>query len=124
MPAIEVLLHREADGTVPLLAWMTCIPPKAGDKLRVRIRRLRDLGYELRRPEADYLRDGIHELRASLGGVQYRILYFFHGRSTAVLSHGLIKEALVPPREIDAAVDRRRSFRSNPGLRARMEETE
>jgi hypothetical protein len=35
------------------------------------------MGHELRRPEADFLRDGIYELRASLGGVHHRILYFF-----------------------------------------------
>jgi len=27
------------------------------------------MGHELRRPEADFLRDGIHELRVSLQGV-------------------------------------------------------
>jgi DNA-binding XRE family transcriptional regulator len=51
-------------------------------KCAVRIRRLADLGHELRRPEADLLRDGICELRARLGTVNYRILYFFMaGRS-------------------------------------------
>jgi hypothetical protein len=34
----------------------------------------------LRRPHADYLEDGIYELRWRNGTVQYRILYFFHGR--------------------------------------------
>jgi hypothetical protein len=28
---------------------------------------------------ADYLRDGIYELRPTFGGIHYRILYFFHG---------------------------------------------
>lgn len=122
LPRIEILLHRDDDGTVPVIAWMHSLPPKARDKLRVRIRRLLELGYELRRPEADYLRDGIYELRVSQRGVQYRILYFLHGRGTAVISHGLIKDAIVPPGEIDRAVRRREEFRSNPEAHASIEE--
>lgn len=72
----------------------------------------------------DYLRDGIYELRASSRGVQYRILYYFHGRSTALLSHGLIKEAIVPPGEIDRAVRRRKAFRTDPEAHANLEEIE
>ena len=71
------------------------------------------MGHELRRPEADLLRRGIHELRASFRGVHYRMLYFFHGQR-AVISHGLVKEKEVPPREIDLAIDRRRWFEEDP----------
>ena len=41
------------------------------------------------------LRDGIYELRIGLQGLNYRILYFFHGKEAAVVSHGLIKERRV-----------------------------
>ena len=61
------------------------------------------MGHELRRPEADFLRDGIYELRVSLRAVQHRVLYFFHGAMAAVVSDGLVKER-VPPKEIDRAV--------------------
>lgn len=56
--------------------------------------------------------------------MQYRILYYFHGRSTALLSHGLIKEAIVPPGEIDRAVRRRKAFRTDPEAHANLEEIE
>ena len=69
--------------------------------------------HELRRPEADLLRDGIHELRASFRGVHYRVLYFFHGQR-AVISHGVVKEREVPSGEIDLAIDRWRRFEKNP----------
>lgn len=72
------------------------------------------MGHELRRPEADFLRDGIDELRVSLQGVQYGILYFFHGAAAAVVSHGLIKERVVPPKEIDRAMIRKKQFTANP----------
>lgn len=63
MPRTKIALYREDDGTVPLLAWLDSIPDKARDKCVVRIERLREQGHELRRPEADFLRDGIYELR-------------------------------------------------------------
>jgi phage-related protein len=59
------------------------------------------------RPEADYLRYGIYELRASYQGVHYRVLYFFAGKAVVVLSHGTTKEDRVPNREIDRAIERK-----------------
>ena len=49
---------------------------------------MKELGYELRRPEADLLRDGIYELRVSINHVQYRILYSFHAASDVDRSEG------------------------------------
>ena len=65
------------------------------------------------RPEADYLRDGIHELRAKHEGVNYRILYFFCG-GRAVLSHGITKEDIVPAREIETALRGKALFEGDP----------
>lgn len=38
---------------------------KRGANWWVRIEQLAEMGYELRRPAADFLRDGIYELRAN-----------------------------------------------------------
>ena len=114
MPKTKVLLYREDDGTVPLLEWLDLLPSKAVAKCRVRIERLAELGHELRRPEADFLRDEICELRVGLQGQNYRMLYFFHGKAVVVLSHGLAKEREVPPKEIDKAVERKRRFEASP----------
>ena len=75
--------------------------------------RLAELGREIRRPEADYLREGIYELRASYQGVHYRILYFFSGKAVVVLSHGLTKEREVPRREIRRAIERKRQVEAD-----------
>ncbi len=114
MPRTNVLLYRDDDGTVPILEWLDAVPRKAQDKCRVKIRRLRELGHELRRPEADYLRDGIYELRVKLQRVNYRMLYFFHQDIAAVLSHGLVKEQQVPPKEIDRAIEHKAKFEKEP----------
>lgn len=114
MPKTRVVFYQEDAWTVPVLDWLDTLPAKAQDKCLVRIERLRALGHELRRPEADLLRDGIHELRVGLQGRHYRLLYFFHGRAAAVLAHGMVKERDVPPRDIEIAIERKNRFSRNP----------
>jgi len=117
MPHTRLLFFQDADGTAPVWEWLKELRarnPKAYAKCVVRIRRLVELGHELRRPEADLLRDGIYELRARLGTVNYRILYFFHGRNVAVLAHAITKENEIPIVEINRAVERKRTFVASP----------
>ncbi len=54
------------------------------------------------------------ELRARIGRVNYRILYFFHGRNVALLAHGLTKEAEVPAAELNRAIERKERFETDP----------
>ncbi|HEV3417397.1 MAG TPA: type II toxin-antitoxin system RelE/ParE family toxin [Pirellulales bacterium] len=111
MPKTEVRAFREADGSVPLQDWLDALEvsePKPYAKCLARILELAERGNEMRRPHADLLRDGIYELRAPFGGVQYRILYFFFAKNAAALSHGIVKERKVPDAEIDLAVRRKR----------------
>lgn len=107
MAHTEVYFYREEDGSLPLLQWLDALPRKAQLKCTHRISRLAELGNELRRPETNYLRDGIYELRASYQGVHYRVLYFFAGKAVVVLSHGITKEREVPDQEIDRAIKRK-----------------
>ena|SRR3990167_7520922 len=111
---VEVVFYREADGSIPLLEWLDRITPKAQAKCLVKIERLKSLGHELRRPEADYLRNGIYELRVGLEGINYRMLYFFHGNQAVVISHGVIKERTVPLKEINRAIERKIQFEHDP----------
>jgi hypothetical protein len=113
MPEIDLIFYQDDDGSVLLVDWLDQLPPKAQLKCLARIERLAELGHELRRPEADYLRDDIYELRASLRGIHYRILYFFHGEAAVVLSHGSVKERIVPPKEINRAVRHKEKFQEN-----------
>jgi phage-related protein len=124
MPKTLVVLYCEEDGSCPFLEWLDDLPVKAQAKCLVRMERLREMGHELRRPEADLLRDGIYELRASLQGVQYRMLYFLHGSVAAVVAHGIVKEGAVPAREIERAMVRKRRFEANPAKHRHAEEAE
>jgi len=110
-----VVFFQEDDGTIPFFDWFGSLDEKARDKCRIRLERLRELGHEIRRPEADLLRDGIYELRAKHQKVNYRMLYFFHLNEAVVISHGVVKQqAVVPTLEIDRALERKRRFLSNP----------
>lgn len=91
MPRTNVLIYRDDDGTAPFLDWFDGLPRKAQDKCRVKIERLRGLGHELRRPEADYLRDGVYELRVRMQRVNYRMMSFFRGRLQPFFLTGLQK---------------------------------
>lgn len=113
MPQTEVYLYRNEEDEIPLRDWLDDLPAKVQNKCIERISRLAQLGNELRRPEADFLRDGIYELRASYQGVHYRMLYFFSGKDVVVLSHGLTKERAVPPKEIDTAVRRKKQVEND-----------
>jgi hypothetical protein len=46
--------------------------------------------------------------------VNYRVLYFFHGRDSVILSHGCTKEGRIPPREIDLALGHKALFLRDP----------
>ncbi|MFL5245819.1 MAG: type II toxin-antitoxin system RelE/ParE family toxin [Gemmataceae bacterium] len=116
MPLTVVQVFRDEDGSVPLIEWLDDLQttePRAFSKCLDMILRLEQLGNELRRPLADMLRDGIYELRAKVGRVNYRILYFFSGSNVCCLSHGFSKEKNVPSSQIDLAVRRKRLVQTN-----------
>jgi phage-related protein len=97
LPQAEVFFFREPnDESVPLLDWLNELPFKVQAKCTERIDRLGELG-----------------LRTSFQGIHYRMLYFFSGKAVVVVSHGLTKEREVPPKEIDAAVKRKKQVETN-----------
>lgn len=116
MPETTVYFYQEA-GEVPVYDWLQDLSQKDRKALAnclAKIRLLAAEGHALRRPHADYLRDGIYELRAKRGTVNYRILYFFHGQNVALLAHGLTKEKKVPDADIDRATARKNRYEKDP----------
>src|SRR5438067_13018164 len=119
MPLTHVIYYAEKNAS-PFLQWTDSQQEKVQDKIFDAVARLEELGHELRRPEAEYLRDDIYELRIKKGHVNYRPLYFFDdikdartGRiiqRSAVIAHGCTKEGRVDPRDIDLAIARRKMY--------------
>lgn len=128
MPETLIVFYQEKDGEAPVLEWLKQLlkeDPKGYVNCVARIKLLAESGYELRRPAADYLRDGVYELRAKHRNIQYRILYFFHGQNLAILAHAITKEqAAVPTIDIERAIKRKHSFEANPESHTYVEEEE
>jgi len=117
VPPTEVFFYQEERGHASVVEWLTTLrrtDRRAYAKCVARLRRLAEVGHELRRPEADYLRDGLYELRARQGHVNYRILYFFHGRNVAILAHALTKEGVIPEADLERTLRRKEAFEQNP----------
>lgn len=125
MPATEVLYYRDEDGNIPVLQWLEDLEKKnkrAFKKCVVTIELLRDFGHELRRPTADLLEDGVYELRARVGKVNYRILYGFVGKDVALLTAGLTKEKKIPSAEIKRAAARLAEYKRDSAAHGFREE--
>lgn len=122
MPQIKLIFYQDEKGKVPLLEWLDQLPNKVQTKCFIKLERLSLFGHELRRPEAEFLRDKIHELRVSFQGINYRILYFFYQNQAVIISHGIIKEKQVPSSEIDQAIKNKTQFEQNPKLHSYSQE--
>jgi len=118
VPETSILFYQEKEGNVPVVDWLKELRtqnPVGFANCVGRIRQLQSAGYELRRPSADYLRDGVYELRAKHRNVQYRILYFFSGKNVAILNHSIIKKtSAVSKKDIDLAIKRKKKFEQSP----------
>jgi len=118
VPTTQMLFYCDADGKSPVVEWLQGLrreDPIGFMNCLARLELLENSGHELRRPAADFLRGGIYELRAKHKQVQYRMLYFFHGRNVAIVAHGIIKRgSAVPEVDIIRAENRKRQFEHNP----------
>lgn len=115
MPVTDVIVYREDDGSIPLRDWLDGLQAGARDRCLARLELLHEHGHELRRPHAEYIEGtDLYELRVKFHRVNLRMLYFFHGRVAAVVSHGFAKEGRIPPGEIELAVERMTKFKADP----------
>ncbi|HYL74319.1 MAG TPA: type II toxin-antitoxin system RelE/ParE family toxin [Bryobacteraceae bacterium] len=127
MPRTDVFFYQEDPEDVPVLDWLKQLRhsnQRAYESCVAAIARLGEVGHELRRPLADILRNGIYELRVKKGRVNFRILYFFHGRNLAILGHALTKEDKVPKADIERAIRRKKTFEADPAAHSYVAQEE
>jgi hypothetical protein len=108
MPNTEILVFRDSEGRSEFFEWLAANAKKKQLRAKcfAKIVLLGNLGNELRRPNADFLRDGIYELRFQYRNVNYRVLYGFVGQKIALISHVTTKLAKVANKDINTAVQR------------------
>jgi phage-related protein len=128
VPEARIVFYQDESGEAPVLEWLKVVlkkDRKGYANCVARIQQLASTGYDLRRPAADFLRDGIYELRAKHVHVQYRILYFFYGQNVVILAHAMTKDTdRVPVVEIERAMKRKELFEKNPKIHTYVEEVE
>lgn len=113
MPAVDLLFYRSGH-EVPALDWLLEQSADAQKRCGAALLLLARQGHEARRPLAENLGGGLYEMRAHVGRVQYRFLYFFHGQTAVVLTLGFTKEGKIPPMEIKRAQAMREVFEKDP----------
>lgn len=94
----------DKDGNKPIKRFIDSLPLKEQAKAYAYIRELKRQGNNLRRPMADYIRDGIYELRPK----ENRIFYFFYLRDSAVLVHAARKKTdKIPENDLRLCIKRK-----------------
>jgi phage-related protein len=106
-----MIFYRNNSGKCPVEDFVEGLPSEDAKEVVATIAALRELGNKARRPLADYLEDGIYELRARRFKKQFRVLYTFAGRQTILLLTGFAKKTKsVPAQRIKKAKTLRNEY--------------
>jgi len=108
----KIILYQTETGKCPFDDFIATLTDNERDWMAVCIEHLKREGFNIRRPQADKLRDDIYELRIQLKGrKKTRTLYFFCYNDYIVLTHTFIKRSdKVPDKEINKAIKYRNTF--------------
>src|SRR3990167_10284983 len=91
-------------GAKPVKEFIDSLTQKEQAKVYAYITELKKQGNNLHRPMADYLEDGIYELRPK----DNRIFYFFYLRDRAVLVHAMKKHVKkIPESDLKLCIKRK-----------------
>lgn len=91
-------------GNSPIKEFIDNLPLTEQAKVFAYIVELLNQGHDLRRPIADYLGDGIYELRPK----NNRIFYFFFLKDSAVLLHAIRKKTdKIPEKDLKLCIKRK-----------------
>lgn len=82
-----IVFYETKDGRCPVQEFIDSRKEREQAKIVSWISQLKKEGPNLPRPYADFLAEGIHELRIKLSGEQVRIFYFFCFKDFIVLTH-------------------------------------
>ena len=102
--------YEKRNGERPAEEFLDRLTDEEAVRIDRKIGRLEECGPDLRRPDADHLRDKICELRMRCRKVHVRLFYWRDG-NRFILSHGIKKKTgKVPDSEIDKAIAYREDY--------------
>ena len=97
--------YRTEKGESPIECFLESLDMKMRTKALRVISMLKTYGNALREPYSKPLKEGIFELRVSLGSDIIRLLYFFSGGRLVILTNGFVKKTQkTPVKEIETAL--------------------
>ena len=101
----HIYFFIDEQGRSPVEAALKELSDKEDMKVRAYLKILKEYGHALHRPIADYLGEGIYELRPQ----SHRVFYFFFLKDSAVLLHVIRKKTdRIPSNDLDLCVRRRK----------------
>ena len=101
----HVYFFIDEDGRSPVEELMQELTQKEDMKIRAYLKILKEYGHNLRRPIADYLGEGIYELRPG----PHRVFYFFFMKDSAILLHMLRKKTdKIPLNDLNLCIKRKK----------------
>ncbi len=101
----SIYFFVDEKGNSPVREFIEKLPDKEQAKIAAYVSELKIQGHNLRRPLADYLGDGIYELRPK----DNRVFYFFFLKDNVVLVHAIRKKTNKVPKEDLALCLRRKA---------------
>lgn len=107
-PQWHIIYCDEQMDPCPVTEFIEKCQPKHQVKIIRFLSLLESMGPTLKRPYADLLKDGIHELRIKLSGDQIRMLYFFCFRKYIVFYTAFVKNTDRVPEKFISHVKRYR----------------
>jgi phage-related protein len=109
----NIYFYVDERGHKPVKEFIDSLPLRDQAKVLAYLDELKKQGHNLRRPMADYLGEGIYELRPK----DNRIFYFFFLKDSAVLLHTLRKKTdKIPSGDLDLCLKRRKQVEAGAGL--------
>jgi len=100
----EIYYFVDERGNCPVKEFIGALPLNDRAKVFAYIGELKKQGNNLRRPLADYLGNGIYELRPKAN----RVFYFFFHKDNAVLVHAIRKKTdKIPAKDFELCIKRK-----------------
>lgn len=104
---MHVWYYGDDRGRSPIKEFIDDLPLEEQAKVFAYIEELKRQGHNLRRPLADYVKDGIFELRPKTNG----LFYFFYLRDNIIFVHAIKKKRnKIPENDIELSLQRKRAI--------------
>lgn len=90
---MDIIFYRKEGGRSPIEDFISKCSEQEKLEIVAHLDALSQLGFKARRPLADYLEDGIYELRVRVMKKQFRVLYFFFHQDKIIITNAFVKKS-------------------------------